>query len=112
MKSFNCSAIIFLVATCLGVFAPLAGAHDIVLVPGKDGVTVRYGHPGDWLAIDDEKLLEFKMFNAPATSVDLQETLKRKDLVLRLQKKLVAPSHIAATVPKVMDGTGFMTMVI
>ena len=26
--------------------------------------------------------------------------------------KLVAPSHIAATVPKVMVGVGFMTMVI
>ncbi len=83
-------------SSCLGGWVPPASAHDIVLVPGKNRVTVRYGHPGDWLAIDDEKLLEFKMFGAPARSVDLQDDLKRQGLVLLMQKKLAAPALFAA----------------
>ena len=96
LKSFQYSAIVLLVASCLNTIASPAAAHDIVLVPGKDRVTVRYGHPGDWLAIDDEKLLEFKVFGMPASSTDLQDALKRRNLVLLLQQKLVTPSLFAA----------------
>lgn len=37
-------------------------AHDIVIVPSGAGqVTIRYGHPGDWLAVDAERLIDLTL---------------------------------------------------
>lgn len=83
-------------ATLVIAFAPAAFAHDVVLVPAKDRVTVRYGHPGDWLSIDDEKLLDFGASDATAKPVYLQDKLKRRGLELLLHRHSTAPVLFSA----------------
>lgn len=78
-------------AACLLTSAAAAQAHDIVLVPAAGGdarapaLTVRYGHPQDWLPVDHEKLLELKLIGADGAITDRQDRLTRRGLDLLLK---------------------------
>ncbi len=74
-----------------------AEAHDIVLVPQGGGLTVRYGHPLDWLPVDHEKLLELQVQGAAGTVSDRHGALKRKGLdMLLAPAALAGPALVAA----------------
>jgi len=73
-----------LVLLALSLASGAARAHDIVLVPDKSGLTVRYGHPADWLPVDGEKLLELSVQGADGASTDRHGALKRRGLDLLL----------------------------
>lgn len=92
-----------LTAACFSLtlitLAPIAQAHDIVLVPESSGVRVRLGHPGDWQSVDVEKLLELQAMTGDSAAEDKHSALKRKGIDLVLAKpsaKRAAPQMTAA----------------
>ncbi len=74
----------FLIAALACLAAGAAQAHDIVLVPHAQGLTVRYGHPQDWLPVDGEKLLELQLLGADGTTVERHGALKARGLNMEL----------------------------
>lgn len=49
-------------AALMSTLPLIAAAHDLVLVPDATGsLTVRFGHPGDWLQADRERLLDLQV---------------------------------------------------
>ena len=79
--------------------APMAHAHDIVLVPETSGLRVRLGHPGDWQSVDVEKLLELQTMTGDGAAQDRHGALKRNGLDMVLAKpaaKTTAPQMTAA----------------
>lgn len=80
------------------LLSPPAMGHDIVLVPAGGGaLTVRYGHPHDWLPVDGEKLLELQVLGVGGTPADRHRQLMRNGLDLVLPKRSVAaPALVAA----------------
>ena len=97
MKSPRVYLSVAALTVCLfGMFGPLANAHDIVLVPDADRITVRYGHPGDWLPIDQEKLLDVNIHSAAGAPADLSAQLKRQGLTLTLRQNQRVPALLSA----------------
>lgn len=81
------SPIARIAATLLAAALP-AQAHDVVLLPTAQGLTVKYGHPQDWLFIDGEKLIELKGRGAEGDASDRQSALKPsgKEMLLAAPK--------------------------
>lgn len=70
-------------AAALAALPVLALAHDLVLVPEPDGnLTVRFGHPGDWLMPDRERLLDLHVAGAKNRATAEPLTLKTNGLNL------------------------------
>ena len=87
------------VTLTLITLAPIAQAHDIVLVPESTGLRVRLGHPGDWQSVDVERLLELQTMTGDAVAQDKHSALKRSGLDMVLAKsaaKAMAPQMAAA----------------
>jgi uncharacterized GH25 family protein len=84
----------FLTAAAGLVCSLSATAHDIVLVPERGGVTVRYGHAQDWQVVDQRKLLEVQTFQTPGAPVEQLDALKPSRL-----NYLLAPSKLVAGQP-------------
>jgi nickel transport protein len=84
----------FLTAAAGLVCSLSATAHDIVLVPERGGVTVRYGHAQDWQVVDQRKLLEVQTFQTPGAPVEQLDALKPSKL-----NYLLAPSKLVAGQP-------------
>lgn len=72
-------------------------AHDIVLEPGRDGVTVRYGHAKDWQQVQDGKLVDLQVWRGPDAVQDMRAKLnpRRMDLLLQLPSSR-QPTLVAA----------------
>lgn len=68
-------------------FAPPAIAHDIVLVPSASAsaLTVRYGHPGDWLPVDVEKLLTLMRFDGKGNAMEVIGATRPQGLTRELR---------------------------
>ena len=91
------SALTAIAALALTFAASSARAHDIVLVPDRGGLTVRYGHPKDWLPVDIEKLLELQVQGADGSATDRHDALKRRGLDMLLPAgSLRGPTLVAA----------------
>ncbi len=90
-------AALALVSAGFGFLAPsVAHAHDIVLVPKDNGLTVRYGHPKDWQPIDREKLIELQVLAPEGPGVDRLGAVKRAGLDLQMAGGISRPSLVSA----------------
>lgn len=79
---------------CLAWAASLpAAAHDIVLVPERGGVTVRYGHPQDWQVVDQRKLLEVQTYQGNGAAVEQLNVLKLSGLNYLLAANKLNPNQ-------------------
>lgn len=63
-----------------------AAAHDVVLVPRGDQLTMRHGHPHDWLPVDSRKVLSLQLHRADGRSEERHQALRRQGLDLALAR--------------------------
>ena len=68
-------------------------AHDIVLVPQGQGVTVRYGHPKDWQPMEKRRVIELVALTASGEGQDLQGELKPRGLDFDVPRLAKAPGQ-------------------
>jgi nickel transport protein len=87
------------VLACAAAAAPSASAHDIVLVPERGTLVLRYGHAGDWQVLEPRRLVELQTLDAAAAVApqtvaqpELKPRGKDKEMVLTLAQ---APSAAA-----------------
>lgn len=96
-------------AAALAALPVLALAHDLVLVPEPDGnLTVRFGHPGDWLMPDRERLLDLHVAGATGGATPAPLALKTNGL--NLEATGVATNGAAGMVAARYDNGLWVTL--
>jgi nickel transport protein len=86
-------------------------AHDVALLPAPDGkLIVRYGHPGDWLPTDKERLLEVNMLQSGLPPAKLVPKLIKKDLELITESKAASSEGPAMAASRYDNGLWVTTV--
>ncbi len=107
MKTIYQKAAVALALSC----ALPAVAHDIALLPEPEGnLTVRYGHPGDWLPTDKERLLAVSILQAGAKPQLLVSPLIKNQLALTTLGKAVTNGEAAIVATRYDNGLWVSTV--
>lgn len=67
-------------AALMAVFLAPANGHDIVLLANPaatPALTLRYGHPGDWLPVDLMKLVDLDVVDAAGRKTSVRDRVRR-----------------------------------